>query len=332
MAQRTLTGIIILAMCCFYHGCSGYDTQREGLASHAISPDDREILFSWYKKGRASLYVADINGGNVRRLTSAKRESHIEAVYSHDGSKILFLTYREKPGRPFSSICVMDANGSNLQRLTSGKQHITEAVFAPDGNTIYYLRSNFFGHYSPLVGSRPHEFDIYSINIDGTGCRQLTSLHEYEMFGLSVTSDGRCLLFGSGPLSEWRPLPFYRLLVDNPNTIVAFEPSGQFGSDIFVELQLSPDDRTAAFVAVAPNTQNGYRYELYLMDLESKNSRQITNLRRCVDSPCFMHSRPRLIFVVNATWPLDTPRYELWAVDTDGTDLSRIDLSVVDLK
>jgi len=338
MAQRALTGVLALAMCCFYRGCSGYDLQREGLAPHvAISPDDREILFSWYKKGRASLYIADVNGGNVRRLTSAKKESHIKAVYSSDGSKILFLEYRENRGRPFSNICVMDANGSNLRRLTSGKQYITEAIFSPDDNTIYYLQSNFFGHYSPLGGDRPHAFDIYSIKIDGIGSRQLTNLHEYEMFGLSITSDGRWLAFADDVYQQTNP--FHFLDLKNTDKPTSFRPSGQFGSDIFTQLQLSPDDRTAAFVTVAPrpfrlepNEVGGFKYELYLMNLESKYSEQITNLRRSVHSPCFMHHQPRLIFVVNATWPLDPPRYELWAANKDGTDLLKIDLSRVDSK
>lgn len=341
MAQRTLTGVLMLAMCCLYRGCSGYDSQREGLAPHAaISPDDREILFSWYKNGRASLYVADVNGGNVRRLTSAKRESHIKAVYSHDGSKILFLAYREKRGKPFSNICVMDANGSNLQRLTSGKQHITEAIFAPDGNTIYYLQSNFFGHYSPITGSRPHDFDIYSVNSDGTNSKKLTHLGSYRMYGLSVTPNGRWLAFAYDIFQETdHPFHFLDLKTEK---LTSFRPHGQFYSKELItsDFQLSPDSSAAAFVAVAPtpnrlapNEVGGFKYELYLMDLKSRYSTQITKLRRNIDSPRFMHNWPRLIFIVNATWLLDdTPRYELWAVNTDGTGLSRIDLGIADLK
>ena len=330
MAQKTLTGVLILATCCFYQGCRRYVPQQEGLAPYiSISPDDNKILFSWYQNGKASLYVADVNGSNVQRLTSAKNESYIEAVYSHDGSKILFLAYRENDGRPFSDICIMDANGTNLQRLTSSKQYINEAIFSPDGKTIYYLQSNFFGHYSPITGSRPHEFDIYSINLNSTSPRRITNLHEYEMFGLSVTSDGRHLLFGSGPLDpERRPFAFHQLLIDNPNKIVSFNPSGQFGSDTFSELQLSSDDRTAAFVAVAPNKRGGYKYELYIMDFESKYSRQITNLQRNIESACFMHGQPRIIFTVNTTWPIDPPIYELCSVNADGTDLKKINLSI----
>ena len=340
MIKNTFTGVLILAMCCLPRGCWKYNLQREGLAPYiAISPDDREILFSWYKKGRASLYAADVNGENVRQLSTAKKESHIKAVYSHDGSKIIFLAYREKRGRLFSDICVMDADGSNVRKLSSGKQHITEAIFSPDGNAIYYLQSNFFGHYSPIAGSGPHDFDIYSMNIDGTGIRQITNLKRYRMYGLAVTSDGRWLAFADEKYKEINP--FHFLDLKNPDNLTSFRPSGRFYSEVplISYFQLSPNDKFAAFVTkvlkpvrLEPNEVGGFKYELYLMDLKSKFSMQITNMWRNVKSPCFMRNKPRLIFIVDIMWSIGLPKYEIWAVNMDGTDLTKIDLSIAELK
>lgn len=324
MANKILIGVLILAMCCFYCGCDRYDSHQDGLAPHvSISPDDREILFSWYKEGIASIYVADANGNNVRHLTTAKEESHINAVYSHDGKNILFLAYQVKSEGPVSQICIMDSNGSNLRKLTSGNEHITEAIYSPGGRTIYYLQSNFFGHYSPITGSRPHKFDIYSLDIDRNETHQLTNMHEYEMFGLSVTSNGQELLFGT--YSSNGTEPFHRILINEPNII------NSFGGKESYDLGLSPDDKTIAFV-MPSNGRRGYIYELYLMDLESKYSRQITNLQRCVHSPCFMHRNPALIFVVEITWPDRPIKYELWSVNSGGTNLSKIDLNMANAK
>jgi len=340
--------IPILAVYYYHHSYPKYEKQEGGLGRYiAISPDDSEILFSWYKGDTASLYAADVNGCNVRRVTKARRESHVGGSYSYDGSKILFLAYREKQGNPYSTLCVMDANGANIQRLTSGKEHITEAIFSPDGNTIYYLQSNSFGRDSPREKRSPHEIDIYSIDVDGTDCRRLTNRKEYWLYGLCITGNGRLLGFGKYDHKEI--YPFYILDLESADVALqSLSPLGQFhlyfekinGLNLrrirASDLQFSPDGNSAAFVAAAPMPKGPLqlsdikdRYELYLMDVESKRSEKLTELRRLVRSPRFMRNLPRIIFIVDAAWPnREEERYELWAVNTDGTELSEIKLSM----
>lgn len=327
-SKLTLTMLVYVLL---FSGC----TQTEEPPKHnvisdeiAISPDDQHILFSFYRNNISAIYVADIDGKNVKQLTFPKGASHLGAVYSPDGQKILFLSSIINTETPEGYLYLMDANGTNIKQIITYPQHITEAIFSPDGKTIFYMQSNFFGHYSPITGSRPHNFDIYSINIDGSNLKKITEINDYEMRGLSITSDGQNLLFGTG---HYEVPPFNYLYLANPKQIYSFTPCGNFGEDIFFNPRLSPNNELIAFTAVSKSSKPGYQYEIYLMDAKSKNViRQITNLDSCVESYCFFNKQDKLLFIHNVNWLKSPPVYQLMSINTDGTNLAKIDLAIAE--
>jgi len=321
--------LIILMPVLLISGCMQMeDADKNNILSEdiSISPDDQYILFSFYKNNISAIYRADIDGKNVKQLTFPKNESHLGARYSPDGQKILFLAFPQHSGKPQSYLYLMDADGANIKQMTTGEQHITEAIFSPNGKTIFFMRSGFFGHYSPIVGSRPHEFDVFLINIDSSNLKRITEMNDYEMRGLSITSDGKSLLFGTGSSKE---PPFHFLSLENLKQISSFTPVGNFGSDLFYNPRLSPNNELIAFSAVSKSAKPGYRYELYLMDAKSKSGvRQVTNLESYVGKYCFFNKQNKLLFIQDLNWPEDPPIYQLMSINTDGTNLMKINLDI----
>jgi len=78
------------------------------------SPDGKRILFTrFYLAGGSDVFVIDVDGSPVRRLTRAPGED-TAAAWSPDGSKIVFTS--ERTGRP--QVFVMDADGSNQRNIS----------------------------------------------------------------------------------------------------------------------------------------------------------------------------------------------------------------------
>ncbi|MFD2444715.1 hypothetical protein ACFSO7_12140 [Bacillus sp. CGMCC 1.16607] len=49
----------------------------------SISPNEEEIIFSYFKKGKGAIYLTDLKG-NVTRLTSPRKDDHINPIFSNN--------------------------------------------------------------------------------------------------------------------------------------------------------------------------------------------------------------------------------------------------------
>jgi len=107
------------------------------------SPDGSRVAFTvaWYEEGSAQMdgdiYVASIDGTNVRRLTTAEgMDDH--PAWSPDGTRIAFTSLRSGHG----DIWVMGANGTGQTNLTNDFLPATSnehsPAWSPDGSRIVY--------------------------------------------------------------------------------------------------------------------------------------------------------------------------------------------------
>ncbi|MFC2060188.1 trypsin-like peptidase domain-containing protein [Chloroflexota bacterium] len=124
----------------------------------AWSPDGTEIGFhSWHDTDQAEIYVMDVGGGNLTRLTDNSADD-ISPAWSPDGTKIAFTSDRDGN----REIYVMNADGSNQRRLTDERNEDIYPTWSPDGAEILFQ------------SDRDHR-GIYIMNADGTNVRRLTS-------------------------------------------------------------------------------------------------------------------------------------------------------------
>ncbi|RJQ54831.1 MAG: hypothetical protein C4526_04585 [Nitrospiraceae bacterium] len=137
-----------------------------------------EMTFSSSRDGNSEIYVMNINGTNLRKLTTSFGID-VSPVFSPDGSSIAFVS--DRGGSP--QIYIMDSSGRGAGRLTFEGSYNTSPAWSPDGKWLAY------------VGQRGGKNQIFMIKSDGTGLRQLTISGNNE--SPSFSPDGMFLAFDS---------------------------------------------------------------------------------------------------------------------------------------
>ncbi len=154
----------------------------------SYSADGKSILFVRVNGGIGHVWVMDSDGKNQKQLTDGSWYDGYP-VFSPDGKRIAFnrsaeerLYFVSETG-PASfrmpELCTMNADGSDLRRLTQNWGYEGPVAFSPDGNRIYYHRTNEFGAENRYEG-------VAVMNADGSNSRDI-----YTGGRPAISPDGR---------------------------------------------------------------------------------------------------------------------------------------------
>ncbi len=165
---------------------SGKSKLGTGAGRISLSPDGtRATLNAEGVGGATDIVTVPVAGGPFKPLTTHPA-SDTTPDWSHDGSKIAFVSFRDGP--PF--IYVMNADGTDQKRLTTRTAAEYGPEWSPDGTTIAFWSPDTSGNNQ-----------IYLVNSDGTQLRQLTSGSGGNE-GPAWSPDGTRLAFASRRLGN----------------------------------------------------------------------------------------------------------------------------------
>jgi Tol biopolymer transport system component len=179
-------------------------TKTRGYDAEATVAKDGTIVFTSVRDGDMEIYTMKSDGSDVRRLTNLPGPDG-GPFFSADGSKIVFRGRHPEKGPELDSyftllkqelwkpsgldVFVMNRDGSNLQQVTKGLGGANWApFFTPDGTKIIFA--------SNMKDPRGGNFDLYLINLDGTGLEQITFSDTFDGFPM-FSPDGTKLVFAS---------------------------------------------------------------------------------------------------------------------------------------
>jgi Tol biopolymer transport system component len=155
------------------------------------SPDDSKILYgpSYYTPGyEPDVWTMNPDGSSrtpILTLSSVDMPGIYGLRYAPNGKKLVFAgaVHGEKESQSYYNLYLVDIDGTNLTKLI-GNDVNWQPSWSADGQKIVFVRLN----------SSNGESDIWTINVDGAGLRQLTNLPGSELHP-SWSPDGKRIAF-----------------------------------------------------------------------------------------------------------------------------------------
>ncbi len=268
---------------------------------------------------------------NIRQLTNGGENA--EAYFSADGRQLVFQSTRD--GRTCDQEYVMNTDGSALHRVSTGTGKTTCGFFYASDQRILFGSSHALQQDCPPRPDpsrgyvwRLDPFDIYTARPDGGDLRRLTNFGVYTAEAV-VSPDGQRVVFTSLKDGD---LDIYTMNIDGSNLRKLTSTPGYDGGPWW-----SPDGRHIAYRAwhptdtalvsyrdlLAQRLVRPNRMELWVMDADGANQRQITQLGGANFGPSWTPDGRRLIFSSNYRQPR-SGNFDLFLVDLDGTHLEQV--------
>ena len=145
------------------------------------------------------IYSVRIDGQQVQRLTTTPGYD-AEATISPDGKTIVWTSVKDGD----LDLHTMNLDGTDMRRLTDDLGYDGGAFFSPDSTRIVYRAAHptdpaEITKYKELLAQRlvePGQLEIFVINVDGSGKRQVTS-NGASNFSPYFHPDGKRIIFSS---------------------------------------------------------------------------------------------------------------------------------------
>ena len=272
---------------------------------------------------------------NIKQLTFGGENA--EAYFVADGSKLIFQSKRD--GRQCDQIYTMNPDGSDVKMVSTGDGRTTCSYIFPNKKRILYASTHLgakecppapdFAALKSYVWAIYPTYDIFTANIDGSDVKQLTNTPGYDAEA-TISRDGKRIVFTSLRDGD---LDIYTMDANGKNVKRLTTELGYDGGPFW-----SADGKKIVYRAYHPKTEQEiarYKerlgqnliepntFELWVMDADGKNKKQITSLGAASFAPFFHPDGKRIIFCTNYNTG-NVRNFDLYMVNVDGTGLERI--------
>lgn len=272
---------------------------------------------------------------NIKQLTFGGENA--EAYFSSDGTQVIFQSKRD--GRDCDQIYKMNIDGSNVKMVSNGEGRTTCSYFLKDGKKVLYASTYLGAKECPpnpdfskgYVWAIYPAYDIFTANSDGSKITRMTNAAGYDAEA-TVSPDGKKIIFTS--------------MRDGDLDLYSMDKNGKKVKRLTTELGYdggafySPDSRQIVYRAFHPKTEPEiarYKdrlannlieptvFEVWTMNADGSNKRQVTKLSAASFAPFFTPDGKKIIFCTNY-FATDARKrnFDLALINVDGTGLERI--------
>lgn len=270
--------------------------------------------------------------GTITQLTFGGENA--EAYFSASGGMLIFQATRDGGG--CDQQYVMNVDGTELRRVSTGEGKTTCGYFYDNDRRVLFSSTHAAGSACP-VRPDPSQgyvwgldpFEIYTAMPDGSDLQRLTSWNAYTAEA-TVSPDGQSVVFTSTKDGD---LEIYTMRVDGSNVRRLTNVPGYDGGAFF-----SPDGTRIIYRAHHPtdsaelatyrellgrNMVRPSRMEIWIMNADGSDQRQVTNLGGANFAPFFTPDGQRVIFSSNYKNPRSS-NFDLYLINLDGTGLEQV--------
>ncbi|HJR07694.1 MAG TPA: hypothetical protein VJ842_10570 [Pyrinomonadaceae bacterium] len=271
---------------------------------------------------------------NVRQLTFGGENA--EAYFSGDGRQLIFQSKRD--GRACDQIYTMRADGSDVRMVSTGEGRTTcSYIFPKNPKRILYASTHLGSRECPpspdfskgYVWAIYPSYDIFTANADGSNVKQLTDTAGYDAEA-TISPNGKKIVFTTMRSGD---LDIYTMDTDGRNvrrltTELGYDGGAFFSADSKQIVYRSFHPKTPEQVArykqkLAENLIEPTVFEVWVMNADGTNKRQVTKLGAASFAPYFFPDAKRIIFASNVNDP-KRRNFDLYSINVDGTGLERI--------
>ena len=269
---------------------------------------------------------------NIRQLTFGGENA--EAYFSPDGTRLIFQSTRD--GVACDQIFTMKIDGSDLKRVSTGTGRTTCGYFYPDGKEILFASTHKAGEACPpkptyergYVWPIYDGYDIYRANADGSNLHPLTTTPGYDAEA-TIAPDG-VIAFTSVRDGD---MEVYTMNGDGSGVRRLTNSPGPDGGPFFSwdgkliayrGRPLSQGQELTDYLALLKeHLWRPTKLELYVMDRDGKNRRQLTTLGAASFAPSWHPDQKRLVFASNVKDPQQR-NFDVFLINLDGTGLEQV--------
>ena len=269
---------------------------------------------------------------NVRQLTHGRQNA--EAYFSFDGRSLIFQSTRD--GRGCYQQYVMGLDGSDVRMVSTGRGTTTCGYFLPGDRRVLFSSTHAK---SPACPPKPSaqgrylwsldDYDIYTATLGGEDLVPLTTTPGYDAEA-TIAPDGSRIVFTSIRDDD---LDIYSMRLDGTDVKRLTSVAGYDGGPVF-----SPDSKRIVYRAhhptdpaelaryrelLARNLVEPSKLEIFVMDADGGNQRQVTGNGAANFAPFFHPDGRRIIFSSNVHDP-QRRTFHLFLIGDDGQGLEQV--------
>lgn len=271
--------------------------------------------------------------GELTMLTDGGENA--EAYFSFASDKLIFQSTREPHG--CDQIFTMNLDGSDQKLVSTGTGRTTCAYYYPEDDWIVYASTHEGSEVCPPTPDHSRgyvwpiypDYDLYVARPDGSEVSKITDEPGYDAEA-TISPAGDRIVFTSMRDGD---LDIYSMNLDGSDVQRLTDGIGYDGGPFY-----SPDGSKIVYRARHPEDPQEIadyqalladglirpsKLEIWVMDADGGNKRQITNLGVAAFGPFFNPSGEKIIFSSNYGDPTGR-EFELFMVDLDGENLEQI--------
>lgn len=278
------------------------------------------------------IYPQEKHFKNMQMLTNGGENA--EAYFSFDGSKIIFQSTGEYE---CDQIFIMNTDGSGKHLVSTGKGRTTCSYFFPDGKSILYASTHLGGDMCPqkpdhskgYVWALYSDYDIFKANVDASNPVKLTDVKGYDAEA-TISPKGDKIIFTSTRNGD---IDLYSMNLDGSDVkqltnIAGYDGGAYYSYDgTMIVFRASRFDDPAKLKEYQDLLAEGLirpgQLEIYVMNADGSNIRQVTNNGSANFGPYFLPDNKRIIYCSNQADPKGR-NFDLFLINADGTGNEQI--------